>query len=116
MATAVWPSDLPQSPLLEGFSDTPQDSVLRSEMTALTKQRNRFTAVVFDVEESYLMTPAQYSSFKTFYHSTLGNGAAQFLKNNPETGLQELYQFSSVYEGEFNGVKYKVDLEMERLP
>lgn len=116
MPTPVWPSDLPQSPLLEGFLDRPQDSVLRTEMAALTKQRNRFTAVVFDVEESYLMTPTQYESFRTFYHSTLGNGAAEFLKNNPETGFQELYQFVDIYDPEFNGVQYKVSLTMERKP
>lgn len=116
MATPEWPSTLPQSPLLEGFSSVPQDSVLRSDMDALTKQRNRFTAVVYDVEESYLLTPAQYTTFRNFYHSTLGNGAEDFLKPNPESGLTELYRFADVYEAIFNGLQYRVALTMERLP
>lgn len=116
MATETWPATLPQSPLIEGFSDIPQDAVLRTEMTALSKQRNRFTAVVYDVTESYLMTPVQYNTFRTFFHDTLGNGAEDFFKPNPETGLTEVYQFVDVYESEFNGVQYRVDLSMERLP
>lgn len=117
MATPVWPTALPQSPLIEGFSSTPQDTVLRSKMAGYTKQRNRFTAVLFNVEESYLMTPQQYQEFRTFYHDTLGNGADTFIKPDPEAGgITALYRFSDVYEAEFNGIQYTVSLTMERLP
>lgn len=116
MAIQEWPSTLPQRPLIEGFSDTPQDTVLRSDMDALTKQRNRFTAVVYNVEESYLLTPQQYATFRSFYHSSLGNGADEFFKPNPETGSTDVYRFSDVYEANFNGVSYTVSLSMERLP
>lgn len=113
---ATWPMTLPQSPLIEGFSDTPQDSVLRSKMDGYTKQRNRYTAALSDVEESYLLTPAQYADFKTFYFSTLGNGAATFTKPNPEAGTTDLYQFAAPFDATFNGVQYKVKLTLERLP
>lgn len=117
MATTIeWPTSLPQSPLLEGYSDEPQDSVIRSEMTGLTKQRNRYTAILFDVTESYLMTPTQFNTFLTFYTSILGNGAADFLKNHPVSGTQQVYRMSGPYSMEFNGFNYKVELSMERKP
>lgn len=113
---ATWPTVLPQSPLIEGFSDTPQDSVLRSKMDGYTKQRNRYTAALSDVEESYLLTPAQYDALVTFYTSILGNGALDFTKPNPETGTNSIYRFVDVYSGKFDGVKYKVKIKLERLP
>lgn len=117
MATTIeWPLSLPQTPLLEGYSDQPQDSVIRSAMTGLTKQRNRYTAILYDVEESYLMTPAQFNTFILFYESTLGNGAANFLKMHPVSDTTQVYRMTGPYNMEFNGVKYRVDLKMERLP
>lgn len=116
MATAEWPSTLPQSPLIEGFSCVPQDSVLRSKMDGYTKQRNRFTAVLYDVVEPYLMTVQQFADFKEFYHTTLGNGAEQFIKPDPESNVTAVYQFTDTYDSEFNGVQYRVTLSMEKLP
>lgn len=113
---ATWPATLPQSPLLDGFSDVPQDSVLRSPMTGLNKQRNRYTAVVSNVTEAYLMTPAQFITFVNFYETTLGNGADDFLKTNPITGITETYRFADVYDMQFNGVQYRVELTLERTP
>jgi len=110
----TWPAGLPQSPLIEGFSDTPQDSVLRSPMDGLVKQRNRFTAVVHDVTEMYLMTPVQLNTFEAFYAGTLGNGASEFLKVNPKTSLNGIYKFVGVYKAVFNGVQYKVTLPLTR--
>lgn len=85
-------------------------------MAGYTKQRNRFTAVLYDVQESYLMTPQQYQQFRDFFHNQLGNGADEFIKPDPENSINRLYRFSDVYEAEFNGVQYRVTLTMERLP
>jgi len=116
MAIPTWPSNLPQSPLLEGFSSAPQDSVLRSKMDGYNKQRNRYTASLHDVSENYLMTPSEYENFKVFFHETLGNGAKEFVKNNPESNLGEIYKFSGVYKPQFNGVSWKVNLPLMRMP
>jgi len=116
MPTPTWPTSLPQSPLIEGYSNTPQDSVLRSDMDAYTKQRNRYTATIADVSEYYLMTQTQYSVFKDFFKNTLKNGSLDFIKSNPETGLGETYRMAGVYSPSFNGVTFKVKLKMEMLP
>lgn len=114
---SVWPASLPQSPLVEGFNDTPQDSVIRSNMTGLTKQRNRYTAVLHDVKEGYWMTPTQFNTFETFYKTTLGNGAAAFTKTDPRTNVTRSYRFTgNGYTFEYNGIDYKVMLTLEKMP
>lgn len=116
MSIPVWPTSLPQSPLIQGFSDNPQNSVLRSQMTGLTKQRNRYTAVLHDVTENYWLTPTQFTTFRNFYKNTLGNGAAGFIKSDPVEGGNRQYRFTRPYSFEFNGVDYFVVLNLEKLP
>lgn len=116
MPTPTWPTSLPQSPLLEGFSSIPQDTVVRSKMDGYVKQRTRFTAAVIEVEESYLLSVAQYETFKDFHKNTLKNGGREFIKADPETSLNHFYRFTSNYSAEFNGVQYKVKLPLEQIP
>lgn len=111
-----WPLALPQSPLLDGFQDTPQDSVLRSKFDGFTKQRNRFTATLSDVSEKYYMTREQYAVFKSWFKSNLGNGALDFLKLDPETGVNQIYRFTEPYDSEFLGHAYYVTITLEKLP
>lgn len=113
---ATWPTSLPQTPLLEGFSDAPQSSVIRTSMTGLTKQRNRYTAVVSDVKEVYLLTPAQFTTLLAFYTDTLKNGSLSFIKYDVITATNKSYRFTKPYEDTFNGVQHKVKLTLEKMP
>lgn len=113
---ATWPTTLPQTPLLEGFQDTPQDAVLRSEFDGYTKQRNRFTAVLHNVSESYLLTKQQYQTFKQFYRDTLQNGAVEFIKPDPIDDINRRYRFKEPYEADMMGLDIMVTLELEKLP
>ena len=116
MSLPVWPESLPQYPLIDGYSEVPQDSVLRVDMDGLTKQRNRFTATIFNVEESYLLTKDQFATFKNFYFNTLRNGSREFLKISATEDIQRVFRFAAVYDMDFNGVQYKVSISLERLP
>jgi len=111
----TWPSTLPQTPLLEGYSDVPQNSVLRSDFDGYTKQRNRFTAVINDVEERYYFTSTQYVTFKDFYANTLSQGSIEFLKDDPETGLTQSYRFVEPYNPQKVGLDWIVTLRLEKL-
>jgi len=114
---STWPSTLPPTPLLQGFKDLPQSTMLSSQMTGLNKQRNRYTAYVSDVTENYWLTPAQFDIFKTFFHTTLGNGASEFTKTDPISNTTRTYRFKpSGYNMSFNGVDYFVTLSLEKLP
>lgn len=115
---STWPSALPNTPLLQGYRSIPQNSVLTSQMTGFNKQRNRYTAVIHDVTENYWLTPSQFNIFKTFYFGTLGNGATQFTKLDPETKTNRTYRFKQPggYNMSFNGLDYFITLSLEKLP
>lgn len=113
---AQWPASLPQSPLLEGFSDTPQDTVIRSGFIGGDKQRNRYTAAVHNVTENYLMTPAQFQTFLEFFRDTLKNGSLTFDKEDPVEGGFRTYQMVAPYQAPRAGLHYRVQLTMEKLP
>lgn len=114
---ATWPASLPQTPLLQSFKDEPQNTVLRSSMTGLTKQRNRYTAYLSNVTEKYWLTPTQFDTFKTFYHTTLGNGAAEFTKTDPVSDTTRTYRFTGAgYTMSFNGIDFLVTLTLEKMP
>lgn len=116
MPTPIWPESLPQLPLLEGFSTSPQDSVIRGKMDGYTKQRTRFTAAMLEVNEVYLMSREQYQTFRDFHNNTLKNGGREFIKRDPETGIDQFYRFSGKYVPSFNGIQYKVKLPLEQIP
>jgi len=113
---ATWPASLPQSPLLDGYKNRPQDSVLRSDFDGYTKQRNRFTAVLNTVTERYFFTDAQYSTFKQFFETTLSNGSIEFQKPDPESGTTPLYRFVEPYDPARVGLYWIVTCNLEKLP
>lgn len=113
---ASWPSSLPQTPLLEDYEDRPQNSVLRSEFDAFTKQRNRFTAVIHDVREKYFLTNDQYATFVSFYENDLNFGADVFIKTDPVSGLTKTYRFVEPYTPSRVGLYWIVELSLEKLP
>jgi len=114
---ATWPASLPQSPNRESYDDTPRDSVLRSDFDGYTKQRNRFTAVIHDVTERYTISKEQFETFKTFYFTTLKNGALEFDKPDFETGLNRLYRFTGPYTREFLANDLvRLTINLEKLP
>ena len=113
---ATWPTELPNTPLVEGFEDFPRDSVVRTQMAGFTKYRNRFTAVIHDVSENYLLTPSQFTILRNFYEFTLKNGSLIFIKNDPVEQQNREYRFLEPYQFEFDGVFYKLTLQLEKLP
>jgi len=112
---ANWPASLPQTPLLEGYKDTPQDSVLRSDFDGYTKQRNRFTAVINDIEEHYYLTDDQYSVFRSFYKNDLSNGSSEFIKKDPVSGINQNYRFVKPYDPQRVGLGWVIIINLEKL-
>jgi hypothetical protein len=114
---ATWPASLPQYPDVDGYEDQPQDSVLRSSFDGYTKQRNRFTAVLHTVSERYVISKTQFDTFKTFYFSTLSNGALEFDKPDYESGTDRLYKFTGPYSREFlSNDLVRLTVNLEKLP
>lgn len=92
--TEVWPNQLPQSPLLNGYNRTPMSSQIEFDVDAGSpKIRNRATAMPDNVEESYVLSNSEKELLDTFWRDTTMRGVIPFLKQNPETKTTATYQF-----------------------
>lgn len=83
---AAWPSSLPRL-LAPGYSESPQDQTLRTEMDAgPAKVRRRFSAAVTEQQIRLLLTDAQLATFESFWDTDLAGGALSIDWDDPRTG------------------------------
>jgi hypothetical protein len=76
---ANWPNTLPK-PALAGFGIEPQEAMLATQMEAGPKRyRKRFTNVPEDIKGNLVFNAAQMAEFKTFYKTTINQGADWFV-------------------------------------
>ena len=113
----VWPVDLPQYPLVSGYSRTPQSSLLQFQTdTGRAKERNRSTAMPETITEKYVIEDSLYTTLDSFFKNDAGRGTIPFFKKEPETGLTKEYRFRSPPRYEKVGNLYRVTCELELLP
>lgn len=89
----IWPASLPQVPLLRGFSQVPNDNVIRTAMSyGPPKQRKRVTNDLYSVSIALVLTPAQMATLDNFYKDT---GAQPFnwknFQDDPKTTAVYLF-------------------------
>lgn len=114
---AIWPTTLPDCPLLDGFSESTVDSRLITSVDAgLTKIRNRYVSVPTLVTERYILNKSQFLAFKDWWNNDTKRGAERFIKTNPITGNDVEYRFVDVYEMNMIGILYEINLSLEILP
>lgn len=118
-----WPSSIPESPLLEGYSSTRNKTKLVSTVDAgLRKYRNRYRAVELLKSETFMFTNSEKQLFENFYENQLNGGADRFVRLNPETNIDSEYRFAPTeptYEvsGWGNdGAMWRVSFELELMP
>ena len=74
-----WPGTLPQRLLREGNSGSLGDGLVETQPDIGPPiSRTRSTAVVDELAGTMLLSEAQLSTLKTFYRTTLGQGALAF--------------------------------------
>ncbi len=113
----LWPTTLPQEPLVEGFSGTPQNTLIRTSMDAgPEKTRRRFTAASEYYTVSWIMTDAQFTTFRGFFNDTIAGGSEEFEMNHPVTGETVLVRFRGPYQFVSTGVHWRISAEIEVLP
>lgn len=120
---ASWPASLPQS-LLYDLTEKRQAGKVRSQMdTGPAKQRKRFTAVTKEYDGALVLTQAQVATFKTFYETTLGEGAVSFTWIDPFLDTSASLRFRD--EPEITLIRpsdtlgdrlYRVTMPLEMLP
>lgn len=83
----TWPADLPQKPLIDGYSESPQSQVLRSSMDAgPPKTRRRFTAATRAIPVNFTLSNAQLATFESFFEADIQGGSLPFDMPHPRTG------------------------------
>jgi hypothetical protein len=115
---AAWPETLPQSPLVEGFRETPANTALRTEMeTGPAKLRQRTTAATATLSLTFIISTAQLAVLDGFYADTLQGGTLAFDFTHPVTGETVNCRFRQPpARGTLNGGYFRVSVELEVLP
>lgn len=79
MASATWPSTLPQTFQQQSFTENSVSGVVRTEMdTGFAKTRLRFTATPDMWQGEMVLTKEEVATFKTFFKNDIAWGALKF--------------------------------------
>lgn len=113
----TWPTTLPQSFLIDGFSEEGSDNVIRSPVDAgPAKTRRRYTAATRPIKGRMLLTHEQYLVFKEFYEETINDGATEFDMPDDIHDTTMTVKFKDKYQSEYVGRFWVIDLNLERQP
>lgn len=115
---ADWPASLPQNPMKQGYSESPPNTVQRTNMDAgPPKVRRRFTAGVRPFNMDIKLSPTQTETLDVFYNSTTNGGADPFTWKHPRTGITVSFRFIAPPEyTPTSGNKFIASLALEVLP
>lgn len=110
-----WPGTLPLLKTLRGYSETPPDTILRTEMDAgVDKIRSQTSTGARPIKGSMRLTTAQIAYLDTFYWTTLGRGALSFTASHPRTDATETFRFTKPPNYDHrSGDFYLVPIELE---
>ena len=114
----VWPVTLPQYLSTDGYSESPPELSVRTQMDAgPAKVRRRFTAGVRPVSGSVLLTEAQIEILDAFYVTTLEGGSLTFDWLHPRTAASATFRFTAVPKYSTQGGDlWRADLALEIMP
>lgn len=108
----AWPSKF--KILREGFSETPADRVISSQMdVGPAKKRRRTILGVKNISFMVQTTIADYADFEQFY---LDNDVGSFDFTHPRTNQTVKARFVSVPTGELEETVYRIPVQLEILP
>jgi len=119
---AEWPTSLPDTFLLEGFSMTSADNVIRQDMgVGPPKMRRRSTAAIEPFSGRIVVndndSPSQLVTFNTFYKTTISGGAVSFTWAHPETGASASIIFTAPpVKSPIGGGYWNIDMSLAVLP
>lgn len=114
----AWPITLQQKLNTSGFQYQLGNTLLRSENdVGPAKVRSRFTDAVDRYTCTVLLDFDDVATFKTFYKTTLNNGANAFEFNDPFTGDPSIFRFvDSPTIRPLGGITFELNMSWERMP
>lgn len=114
----TWPPALSNYVLHDGYSESPPDNALRTEMDdGPVKTRRKSIAARRPIQVKKHMYKTEVATFDTFYDTTCVNGTLSFDWVHPRTGSVVEMMFTSppVYES-LGGTAWMVSMNLEILP
>ena len=105
--TPIWPTTLPQEPLVQGAREVlANNKVVSRTESGNTKKRRRFTSAPSTQNYTVFLDVDQANTLADFYEETTGFGSINFEWRNPRTGRFHLFSFESppsfTWAGPFN--------------
>jgi len=118
MALPVWPPDLPQKPLADGFSREPIREFELKEFTSesgVEHSRPRITGKKEIVSCAFLLTKAELAIFRDFYRNDLVKGSHAYRWQDPVDEVEGTYKIKAMSESHVTGGNFRVSLQIRRL-
>lgn len=118
MASISWPGNVPDKPLIDGFSERPGTTTVRTQMdVGPDKLRRRTTAAVSTLTMRMLMTKTEVGNLETFYDGTTAQGSLRFDFVHPRTGSTVEARFVERPRWQIRtDDDYEVQIKLEVLP
>lgn len=114
----VWPVSLQQRLNSSGFVKRFGNTLARTEMDiGPAKVRSRFTDAVDIYSCSVLLDYGDYTTFETFFKTTLNNGANQFEFDDPFTSSPAAFRFAEPPQiTALGGRLFQIEMNWEKMP
>jgi len=95
----AWPTSLPDYPLIQGYQESRQSGVVRTQMdTGPPKARRRFDATITEFQIKLRLTTSQISTLESFFEVDLDYGALRFDWTHPRTDNAVQFRFTGTYQ------------------
>ncbi len=114
----TWPSSLQQTLNAARFTYNFGETVLRSDLdVGPAKVRRRFTRPVDKVSAQIYLDYSDWSTFYTFFNTTLAGGSKTFNFTHPITNtLAEFRMTGPPRVTPVGGIVFQIDMEWELIP
>lgn len=82
----VWPTTLPDAPLVDGYSEALPDNTIRTGMDAkIAKVRKRGACAPVQFKVSMVLDATERAALRTFLNTTTDDGSIRFEWTHPDT-------------------------------
>ena len=118
MASITWPATLPQDFLVQSYSESPPDNLIRQSMdVGPPKVRRRQTAAPRIIRAAQNLSSTELGYLETFYVTTSYSGALAMDLPHPRTGstVEARFKTPPTYTALGAG-RWMVNYEFEVLP
>ena len=105
----VWPASLPL-PRVDYSGSVVTSSIASSVSSGVIARRSRFHPMYAAVTFNWVLTETQYSAFRTFFETDLGNGLAAFEISLRYPQNTELTDWMVRFAGEFNRMRQETGI------